>query len=225
MSNEAPGRGGLKPRVGRGVRLALWGASALGVAAVLYVTGGAVFKPPGRLVGARGEAGRAWTLLTPAEAQTAMHEIPPLVGRGKGAPAPDVAFAGPEGGPVKIGDFKGHVTLVNLWATWCAPCRKEMPTLAALQKAEASTGLKVVAISVDRPAATVQAKAFIAQNAPLAFYQDAGLKLPFAFKPPVGGFPTTLIYDKAGRERARVASDVDWTGAKARRVVEKLAAE
>ena len=73
--------------------------------------------------------------------------------------------------------------------------------------------------------AAPRAKAFIAKNAPLAFYQDPAFTFPSALKPPVMGFPTTLIYDKRGRARAVVASDVDWAGDQVRRVVGKLAAE
>ena len=231
MTKETPETGAAPPRpaVGRGIRVALWSAAAIGVAGVLYVTGGAMFKPGDTLTAGRGEAGTSFTLTTAAEAQAlaqaGMHQIPPLAARGKGEPAPDTPFTDAAGKPVTLAAFKGHVTLLNLWATWCAPCRKEMPTLAALQKAEAAHGLKVAAVSVDRAAATSQAKAFIAQNAPLAFYQDADLKLPFALKPAVQGFPTTVIYDKAGRERARVMSDVDWTSDRVKRIVEKLSAE
>ena len=231
MTKETPVQGEpqRRPVGGRALRFGLWGAAALGVAGVLYVTGGAVFKPAEVVRPGTGEAGRSWTLLSSAEAQavarTVQHEVPPLVARGKGTPAPTTPFRDADGKPVTLAAFKGHVVFLNLWATWCAPCRKEMPTLAALQKATAGKGVKVVAVSVDRDAATPQAKAFIAANAPLAFYQEPTQALTFAFKPRVEGFPTTIIYDKTGRERARVASDVDWTSDRVKRIAEKLSAE
>ena len=103
--------------------------------------------------------------------------------------------------------------------------QKEMPTLAAFQKAATAQG-REGGRRLGRPRRRdAQAKAFIAANAPLAFYQDPTLALPFAFNPPVDGFPTTIIYDKAGRERARVASDVDWTSDRVKRIAQKLSAE
>ena len=114
--------------------------------------------------------------------------------------------------------------LVNLWATWCAPCKKEMPTLAKLQKAYGER-LKVVVVSIDTPKATGAAKAFIAANAPLAFYQEATMQLPFAFKPAAQGFPTSILYDSKGVERARIAADTDWSSREAKAVIDKLIAE
>ena len=110
--------------------------------------------------------------------------------------------------------------VVNLWATWCAPCKQEMPTLAKLQAAYEGKPVKVVAISIDRPADTQAAKDFIAQNAPLAFYQEASMELPFLFEPEAQGFPTTLLYDKSGMERARVVGEADWSTAEAKAVVD-----
>lgn len=209
------------------LRLAVTAATALGVAGVLYITGGAFFKPGMEYREARGPAGVSGTFVSRAEAATApsLHVIPPLLPSGRGEPAPAAAFVDGAGKAVRLSDFKGQVVVLNLWATWCAPCIKEMPTLAALQASMAGKPVKVVALSVDRASASPRAKAFIAQNAPLAFYQDPQFAFPSALKPPVMGFPTTLIYDKRGRARATVASDVDWAGDQVRRIVGKLAAE
>ena len=231
MTKETPVQGEpqRRPLGSRTLRIGLWGAAALGVAGVLYVSGGAMFKPAETVRPGGGEAGRSWSLLSTADAQAVaqanLHEIPPLVARGKGVPAPSTAFRNGAGKPVTLAAFKGKVVFLNLWATWCAPCKKEMPALAAFQKAQGAKGAQVVAVSVDREAATGQAKAFIAANAPLAFYQDSTLALPFALNPKVGGFPTTIIFDKTDRERARVASDVDWTSDRVRRIAQKLSAE
>ena len=65
-------------------------------------------------------------------------------------PLPDLAFQDGAGKPVKLSDWKGKVVLVNLWATWCAPCRKEMPDLSKLQAELGSDQFEVLAISVDR---------------------------------------------------------------------------
>ena len=127
------------------------------------------------------------------------------------------------GKPVKLSDFKGKAVILNLWATWCAPCVKEMPTLAALQSAEAAKGIKVVALSTDSPGQTDKAKAFIAAHAPLDFYQDDKFAVPSAITPHIEGFPTTLLYDREGRLQGIVQGDADWNSPDAQAVAEKLA--
>lgn len=220
-----------EPRAGMDLplKLALRALAVLGVAAIVYVTLTSVFKPAPGVVAGSGPAGVSGALVMPgdaaAKAAAGVHEIPPLVGQGQGEPAPDAPFLDGAGKTVTLADFKGQVVVLNLWATWCAPCRKEMPTLAALQTAMAGKPVKVVAVSVDSASAGDKPKAFIAQNAPLTFYQDLSLKLPFAIKPPATAFPTTILYDKAGRERARVLSDVEWTSERVKRILTKLAAE
>ncbi len=126
------------------------------------------------------------------------------------------------GKPVKLSDFKGHAVVLNLWATWCAPCVKEMPTLAALQTAYAGKGLKVVALSADSPFAKDKAKAFIVAHPPLDFYQDPQLAVPSAITPHIEGFPTTLLYDKAGQLKGILQGDADWASPDAKAVVDKL---
>jgi thiol-disulfide isomerase/thioredoxin len=144
-------------------------------------------------------------------------QIPP-----GGASYPDAAFVDGAGKPVKLSDFKGQAVVLNLWATWCAPCVKEMPTLAALQSAFAGKGVKVVALSADSASATDKAKAFIAAHAPLDFYQDAKFAVPSAITPHIDGFPTTLLYDRSGRLKGLVQGDADWDSPEAKAVVEKL---
>src|SRR5688572_29001330 len=65
-------------------------------------------------------------------------------------PAPDVSFQDADGNPVSIEDFRGQVLVLNLWATWCAPCRHEMPSLDRLQAGHGGENLEVVALSIDR---------------------------------------------------------------------------
>ena len=145
---------------------------------------------------------------------------------------PDAAFADGAGKPVKLSDFKGKAVILNLWATWCAPCVKEMPTLAALQTQYAGKPLKVVAISMDQAAQTDQAKAFMAAHPPLAFYQDAKYAFLTDLKPHLQGFPTTVLFDRNGVERAIMAGDpcpedqaqacAGWASPQARKVMDKL---
>jgi thiol-disulfide isomerase/thioredoxin len=116
------------------------------------------------------------------------------------------------------------VVVVNLWATWCAPCVKEMPTLAKLQEAYAGKPVKVMAISLDKGQPDIdKARAFIADKAPLVFYHgDYGLA--FSVDPPTEGLPTTLIYDRSGHERARLTGGADWSTPEARAVLDRVLA-
>jgi thiol-disulfide isomerase/thioredoxin len=140
-------------------------------------------------------------------------------------PAPDIAVTGPDGKPMKLKDLKGKVVVLNLWATWCAPCKVEMPTLAKLSAAYQAAPVQVVALSADSPDKTAEAKAFIAKNAPLKPYLAGGSNILFKFQPAVAGLPSTIIYDKKGVERARISGDADWSSKEARQVVERLLAE
>jgi thiol-disulfide isomerase/thioredoxin len=121
--------------------------------------------------------------------------------------------------------FRGKVVVLNLWATWCPPCRKEMPTLARLQAAYAGKPLAVVAVSLDTATETQAAKTFISQYPPLAFYQDAKFNFVTDLKPTPAGFPTTIIFDRSGQERAIMSGEADWASPEARAVVDRLAGE
>ncbi len=137
---------------------------------------------------------------------------------------PTASFMDAAGKPVKVSDFRGQVVVLNVWATWCPPCVKEMPTLAALQSAYAGKGLKVVALSIDSAKDTEKAKAFLAANAPLSFYQDPAFALPSAISPPIEGFPTTLIYGRRGQLEGVLQGGAEWSSPEARAVMDKLLA-
>ena len=192
------------------MKLAIAAALIVGAAGVVYVTKGSVSKP-----------GAAKVELA-SLAKGGMDKLE-LVSTPK--PPPAATFVNGEGQPVSLADFKGKVVVANLWATWCAPCKKEMPTLAKLAADYAGKPVEVAAISIDSASATAQAKEFIATHKPLAFYQDAKMALPFAFSPPAQGFPTTVIYDKAGMERARVVGEAEWSSPEAKQVIDALLAE
>ncbi|MFC3076606.1 TlpA family protein disulfide reductase [Phenylobacterium terrae] len=190
------------------LKWALWGAAAVGVAAVLYIIGAALIKP-----GGGGELERL------AKGEMAKLEVPLEPTR-----APGHVFHDGAGNPVRIGDFKGQVVVMNIWATWCAPCVLEMPTLAALQKSYAGKPVKVVAVSVDQEDDLAKAQAFIAKHAPLDFYIDRERKISFVLTPPAPGMPTTVIYGPDGVERARLAGEADWTSPEAKAVIDAVLA-
>jgi thiol-disulfide isomerase/thioredoxin len=139
------------------------------------------------------------------------------------SPLPSTPFVDAAGQPLNLAAFKGKVVVLNLWATWCGPCRKEMPTLGRLQAAYAGKPLAVVAVSLDTREQTETAKAFIAQYKPLAFYQDAKFNFVTDLRP--AGFPTTIIFDRSGQERAIMSGEADWDSPEARAVVDRLSAE
>ena len=206
MSEKQPWGTKAPAKVGRGFTTAILGFLSLGAIAALYVMGLAACKPGP-------DAGVA------SLAHETMAKLkPPAVA----ATYPNAGFVDGAGKPVKLSDFKGQAVVLNLWATWCAPCVKEMPTLAALQTAYAGKGLKVVALSADSASATDKAKAFIAAHPPLTFYQDASSAVPTSLNPPIEGFPTTLLYDAQGNLKGVMEGDTDWNSPDAKAVVDKL---
>jgi thiol-disulfide isomerase/thioredoxin len=188
---------------------ALLGAAVFGVAAVLYIIVQSSIKPGSGGEGLKGVAkGEMAKLVFPAEP----------------TPPPANGFLDAHGKTVRIADFRGKVVVLNLWATWCAPCVTEMPTLARLQAEYAGKPVMVVPVSVDSAADVDKARQFIAQHPPLAFYDDPQMKLPFALKPVAAGMPTTVIYGADGMERARVSGGADWSGPDAKALIDKVLA-
>lgn len=135
-------------------------------------------------------------------------------------PAPSDRFNGPEGQLVRIADLPGEVKVVNIWATNCAPCKLEMPTLAALQRAYPAGKVGVTPISIDPVAKLPEARVFIDRHAPLPFHHDPTFAIAFAMK--AQGMPTTVIYDVQGRERARVLGAAEWDSPEARGLIDAL---
>lgn len=133
----------------------------------------------------------------------------------KGSPAPDTTFNDPRGKPTTLATLSGKPTLVNLWATWCAPCVKELPTLDRLSIS--SKDLRVVAISQDSgPHPSVVA--FLQGKAPhLAPYQDAPMALSGKLDAEV--LPTSILFDANGKEVWRYVGDLDWTSPEAAKLL------
>ena len=204
-----------KPRGGV-LRWALWGAAAIGVAGVVYIIAQSSTNPAQPKV-ATGPA--------PASAMASTTPFASKVSRpGQPTPPPDLALLDANGKPVKIADLKGKVVVMNIWATWCAPCKLEMPTLAKLQADYAKKGVVVMPVSIDSDDKAAEAQADIARQAPLGFWRDKEMKLPFKLAPPAEGTPTTVIYGRNGLEVARVTGEADWTSAEARALIDQALA-
>ncbi|MGI8610662.1 MAG: TlpA family protein disulfide reductase [Sphingomicrobium sp.] len=142
----------------------------------------------------------------------------------KGKPAPETVFHDPDGGDISLADFAGVPVLVNLWASWCAPCIKELPTLEKLEQSHVADGrLGVIAVSQDRaPKSSVDA--FLADKgiARFAAFHDPEMALSGALGVEI--LPTSILYDSEGREVWRFVGDLDWTGAEAAKLLAEAGA-
>ena len=128
-----------------------------------------------------------------------------------GKPAPQLAFKDPEGGETSLAEFAGKPLLVNLWATWCAPCVKELPTLAEL--AESRKNLTVLALSQDMQPQPTVAAFLDERKIGLEPFQDPEMAMSSELGANI--LPTTLLYGSDGKEIWRYTGDLDWTGDKA----------
>lgn len=122
---------------------------------------------------------------------------------------PELAFEDGKDKPLTLADFQGRTVLLNIWATWCGPCREEMPTLDALQAALGGEDFEVVALSIDRKGIEV------VQD----FYEDVGIEHLRQYIDTTGmagaqlgavGIPTTLLIDPHGNEIGRLVGATEW---------------
>ncbi len=139
-------------------------------------------------------------------------------------PVTTSAHAAPERGPRTIADYKGQVVLLNLWATWCDPCRAEMPSIERLHEALGPEGLRVVAVSVDNPGMEPAIRAF-AQELGLRFeiLHDSQGQIQTDYQ--TSGIPETFIIGKDGVIRKRVIAAADWNSDSQKALIRQLLAE
>jgi thiol-disulfide isomerase/thioredoxin len=179
-------------RTGLGRRLAALGLIAAAVAAAVLVPPPRAGRPPLRITG----------------------EIQHFTPARNPRPVPEAVFADGTGRPVAFADFRGRVVLLNFWATWCAPCVREMPALDRLQKQLGDSRFAVVALNEDRNGAEV-APPFMDRLglSALALYLDPGGAVQRAFG--VTSLPTTILIDARGREVGRLVGPAEWTAPEA----------
>ncbi|CAO4176078.1 thiol:disulfide interchange protein TlpA [Methylorubrum extorquens] len=137
-------------------------------------------------------------------------------------PAPAVAFKGPDGAPTDLASLRGKLLLVNLWATWCAPCKAEMPALDRLQAELGGDSFQVVAINVetrnlDKPPAWFKANGI----AHLTYYGDPEGKVLPVIQSAVGstGLPTTMLIDAKGCTLGVMKGPAEWSSEDGKRLI------
>lgn len=146
-------------------------------------------------------AGMAIASAQPLPKNFILHEAP--------KPIASIAFEDGQGRPRSLAEFRGKVVLLNIWATWCGPCRREMPSLDRLQGLLGGSDFEVVALSIDRAGLEVVRK-FYAEVGILnmAIYIDSSGKATRQLA--TVGVPATLLIDRTGRELGRLVGPAEW---------------
>jgi peroxiredoxin len=143
-----------------------------------------------------------------------------------GSKAPDFAAVTIDSVPREkhLSDYRGQVVMVNVWATWCLPCRVEMPSIEALHREYSPKGFKVLAVSVDDPGHTATIRSF-AEQYKLTFeiLHDPDKKIVEQYD--ILGYPETFIIGRDGVIRKKLLSATDWNSPDHRALVERLLAE
>jgi thiol-disulfide isomerase/thioredoxin len=177
-----------------------WAVLCLSAAAVVI---GILVPPPG---------------LSPAAGPVIRGEIQHFRLLGNPRPAPDAPFTDAAGKVLRLAKFRGKVVLLNFWATWCAPCKREMPALDRLQGALGGPRFEVVALSLDRTGIKVVGPFFEEIGLKnLAVYLDRRGKVQRAFN--ITRFPTTVLLDPRGFEVGRLEGPAEWMAPEARALI------
>lgn len=204
-------------------RLPTYAAAALVLAAgagVLYVNGGSSGKKgSGEACAASRETSQRVSLLAKGEVAAMSIASEP-------EPMPELTFTGPDGAPRKLEDFKGKTVLLNLWATWCVPCRSEMAALDRLQKEAGSEKFEVVTVNIDTSKLD-RPKTFLHEIGAesLAFYADPKAEIFFQLKQTgqALGLPTTFLIDGKGCQIGLMQGPAKWDSEEGRSLVTQTA--
>jgi thiol-disulfide isomerase/thioredoxin len=202
------GNGGNDERMARQRRLLLLAAIAAVVGTIaVYVSGGSPINglapiPKANQVAALPNVGHMAAFVIRPQPQ----------------PLPELRFQTGAGETRTVADWNGRVVLMNLWATWCAPCIKELPDLARLQKELGSPEFEVVAVSVDRTGAA-GAQRFLEKtgSTALALYVDPTARL--ANTAGAVGLPATILIGRDGREIGRLLGPAEWASDDAKALI------
>ena len=165
--------------------------AAIAIVGVIYFSGDTPMPTPQ----GRGQAETA------SSRSFVIHEAP--------RPLPEIRFEDGNGEALTLADLRGKTVLLNIWATWCVPCREEMPTLDALEAELGGPSFEVVPLSVDRAGPEVVRKFYAEIGIEhLGLYIDASMRASFDLQAP--GLPTTLLIDSEGRELGRLVGPAEW---------------
>tara|TARA_Y100000590_G_scaffold141612_1_gene162443 strand:+ start:719 stop:1258 length:540 start_codon:yes stop_codon:yes gene_type:complete len=124
-------------------------------------------------------------------------------------PISSVIFEDFSGNEINLKDYKGKLVIINFWATWCAPCKKEMPSLDALFQDDNFKNLQVFAVNMEQPNMKKTKNFFTSLNIKkLQIFFDSNLNFVKEFK--LRGVPTTILINKNGEEFARIIGEVDF---------------
>lgn len=192
-------------------------AGAIGV----YVIGGASGNNAPDLTAAE-TACAAKTEAAATVDEAARGEVAAMLAANPPRSLSDLKFNAPDGTPMSVADLSGKTVLMNLWATWCAPCRHEMPALNQLQKELGDDTFEVVAVNVDT-GDDEKPRAFLDETGvdALAYYRDSTLGLFNDLKRRglAMGLPVTLLIDGDGCMLAHMNGPAEWASADAKRLI------
>ncbi len=202
----------------RGAGLWIVALSALVGFGAVYVTLG---RPDNAAVDVQPEKSAIAAPDAPAESKSGLNtgQMAAFVTKKVPEALPEVTFNDAAGKAITLEAFKGRTVLLNLWATWCAPCREEMPSLDRLQQALGSDRFEVVALSLDKKGAEASQKFLndVKANA-LKLYVDPSAKAGTALK--LVGMPTTILINKEGLEIGRLSGPAEWDSPEAKALIE-----
>ena len=156
---------------------------------------------------------------TAAKAEPKTGQMAAFVAKKTPEALPEITFSDGTGKTLTLADFKGRTVLLNMWATWCTPCREEMPSLDRLQQALGSDKFEVVALSLDKGGAAASRKFLDEVKAKaLHLYIDSSAKQGTVLK--LVGMPTTILINKDGLEVGRLAGPAEWDSEEAKKLIE-----
>ncbi len=152
--------------------------------------------------------GAAWPAVRAADPEGAQRRPWPA-----GKPTPELVLPAWEGPPWRLADARGQIVLLNFWASWCEPCRAEMPSLELLEQRHENQRLKVMAVNFRETDGSIR-RFLDSTPVSLTILRDTDGAAARAWQ--VRIFPTTVVIDRQGRALFTVTGEVDWTGPTAR---------